>query len=62
MCVYLDSFRENKEGCKDEEEPVYEAGQNFCSDVTETDAGWSDLTNRGKSDHDQQSTEPRSHP
>lgn len=30
----LDSFREDEEGCEDEEESVDEAGQNLCSDIT----------------------------
>ena len=37
VCVcYLDSFREDEEGCEDEEESVDEAGQNLSSDITET--------------------------
>lgn len=37
VCVcYLDSFREDEEGCEDEEESVDEASQNLCSDITET--------------------------
>lgn len=37
VCVcYLNSFREDEEGCEDEEESIDEAGQNLSSDITET--------------------------
>lgn len=34
----LDSFRENEEGCEDEEESIDKASQNLCSDITVREA------------------------
>ena len=37
ICVcYLNSFREDEEGCEDEEESIDESCQNLCSHITET--------------------------